>query len=416
MNLSASVTLHVSLAMAEAESTGFKLFEPFKYQCSFPDCDLEFRRRDRLEAHEYTHSKQRKFKCNEPNCGRAYITNCHLRRHQRTAHAEPTGPILCTHESCAEYFTSLEQMKEHCRAIHSEKRQRQFECEVCAEKFHRKTHLKQHLFAKHAGHYRFSCDKCGKGYLLESRLKRHQASHKTHTCEVCSMAFEKWSLFVAHKQKEHANVEMKCDVCDKIFNSRRCLKEHRKIHVNINERNEIPCTFEGCQKFFLRRNNMLAHFKLKHENRKFVCTYDDCNLELSTKQKLDQHVRVIHLGEMGQKKGKPKSKSEIAKRKDTGVQKRSTASKLFQVILPPEFEQAIIAGHGRDIEIKYDRVDDDNDEDEMMEKNENEEAKDDIEKDGESNESNGQSDNNQFVGLAVVNPTVELRNSGAVKC
>lgn len=167
---------------------------------------------------------------------------------------------------------------------------------------------------------------------------------------------------------------------------------------------------------------MLAHFKLKHENRKFVCTYDDCNLELSTKQKLDQHVQVIHLGEMGQKKGKPKSKSEIAKRKDTGVQKRSTASKLFQVILPPEFEQAIIAGHGRDIGIQYDRVDNDDDEDEIemeMEEevaNEKEKVEDGIEKDGESNESNGHSDNNQFVGLAVVNPTVELRNSGAVKC
>lgn len=155
---------------------------------------------------------------------------------------------------------------------------------------------------------------------------------------------------------------------------------------------------------------MLAHFKLKHGNHKFVCTYDDCNLELSTKQKLDQHVRVIHLGEMGQKKRKPKSKAEIAKRKDTGVQKRSTASKLFQVILPPEFEQAIIAGHGRDIEIKYDRVDDDEDDEDEMEEKEV------IEKDGESNESNGQGDNIEFLGLAVVNPTVELRNSGAVKC
>lgn len=160
---------------------------------------------------------------------------------------------------------------------------------------------------------------------------------------------------------------------------------------------------------------MLAHFKLKHENRKFVCTHDDCNLELSTKQKLDQHIRVIHLGEMGQKKRQPKSKSELAKRKDTGVQKRSTASKLFQVILPPEFEKAIMAGHGRDIEIKYDRIDDE-EEDEAENEDGKEEATEDVEKDGESNGSDSQSDNNQFLGLAVVNPTVELRNSGAVKC
>lgn len=395
--------------MTETESLGPKIFNPFKYKCSFPDCDLEFRRRDRCEAHEYTHSKQRKFKCNEPNCDRAYITNCHLRRHQRTAHAEPTGPILCTYESCAEFFMSLEQLKEHCRTIHSEKRQRQFECELCSEKFHRKTHLKQHSVAKHAGNYRFSCEKCGKGYLLESRLKRHQASHKTHTCELCSMTFDKWSLFLAHKQSEHANIELKCNVCDKTFNSRRCLKEHCKTHVNIDERQEIPCKFDGCPHFFFRRSNMLAHFKSKHENRKFICTYDECNLELSTKQKLDQHVRVIHLGEQGQKKQKPKAKTEIARRKDTGVQKRSTASKLFQVILPPEFEKAIMAGHGRDIEIKYDRIDDDEDE---LSEEENKEAN----ERGESNGSDSQSDNSHFLGVAVVNPTVELRNSGAVKC
>lgn len=395
--------------MSETELVGPKVFIPFKYKCSFPDCDLQFRRRDRCESHEYTHTKYKKFKCNEPNCDRAYITNCHLRRHKRTAHPKSMDPFPCTQESCDQYFTSFEQMKEHCRTIHSTKQTRQFECEICLEKFCRKTHLKKHLFAVHTGNYRYNCEKCGKGYLLASRLKRHEkVSHKIHTCELCSITFEKWSLFLAHKQCEHTNVELKCNICNKMFNSRRCSKEHRNTHVNIDERNAIPCKFDGCDKIFFRRSNMLAHFKLKHENRKFICSYENCNLELSTKQKLDQHIRVIHLGEMGQKKQKTKSKSEIAKRKDKGVQKISTASKLFQVILPPEFEKAIISGRGEDIQIKYDRIDD-NDEDE-------EEKEEKGEKEKEPKENNNQSDNSQFLGLAVVNSAVDLRNSGAVKC
>lgn len=395
--------------MAETELTGPKVYIPFKYKCSFSGCDLQFRRRDRCESHEYTHTKQRKFKCTEPNCNRAYITNCHLRRHKRTAHAISTETFLCTHEPCVEYFTSLEQMKEHCRTVHSTKSSRQFECEICMEKFCRKILLKNHLFAVHTGNYRYNCEKCGKGYLLESRLKRHEkVSHKIHTCEVCAVAFEKWSLLLAHKQSEHKNVELKCSICNKMFNSRRGLREHRNTHVNIDERNAIPCTFDGCEKIFFRRNNMLAHFKLKHENRTFICSFENCNLELSTKQKLDQHIRVIHLGEMGQKKGKTKSKSEIAKRKDAGVQKISTASKLFQVILPPEIERAIISGRGKDIQIKYDRIDDD--EEEEVEKEEKEKEKEPMEN------NNGQSDNSQFLGLAIINSTVDLRNSGTVKC
>lgn len=390
-----------------AESAAPKVFAPLKYECSFDGCDLQFRRKDRCESHEYTHTNQRKFKCNEPNCDRAYITNCHLRRHKRQAHEKSAEPIPCIDESCNNFFTSLEQMKQHCRTIHSMKPSaRQFECDQCSEKFRRKTHLKKHLFAEHTQNYRYNCAKCGKGYLLDSQLKRHEKiSHKTHTCVLCSVTFEKWSLLLAHKQREHASTEFKCTICDKLFNSRRCLNQHRVTHVSEDERIEVPCTFDGCDKTFHRRSNMLAHYKLKHENRKFDCTYDGCHLKLSTKQKLEQHIRVIHLGEMGQKKRKTKSKSEIVRRKDTGVQKTSTASKLFQVILPPEFEKAIIAGHGQNIQIEYDRINDETDEEDDRQANEaNELDKEEKEKNNEP------SDNDQFVSLTMIS------SAGAVKC
>lgn len=384
--------------MAGTESAGPKLYLPIKYKCSFAGCDLQFHRKDRCESHEFTHSNERKFKCNEPNCDKAYITNCHLNRHKRTTHSKSTEPIACINETCTQFFTSKEQMEVHCRTVHRTESLRCFQCDKCPEKFSRKTHLKQHMVTIHTGNYQFTCKKCGKGYLLLSRLKRHEkVSHKTHTCQLCAITFEKWSLLLAHKQRDHTNTELKCNICAKMFNSRRCLKEHSKVHVNINERNEIPCTFDGCKKFFFRRSNMLAHFKLKHENCKFVCTFENCQLELSTKQKLNQHINVIHLGEMGQKKSKRKLKSEHAKRKDAGMQKKSTASKLFNIILPPEFEKAIISGRGKNIEIQYDGIDGD--------------AGDDKEADEQRTEAkNGQSDNEKYLGVAVINST------GAVIC
>lgn len=106
---------------------------------------------------------------------------------------------------------------------------------------------------------------------------------------------------------------------------------------------------------------MLAHFKSKHEHRKFKCSVEGCPSELSTKQKLELHIKVVHAADREEKPkniAKPK-----AQRKDKGTQKVSTASKFFNFILPPKFEQAIIAGQGQSIHLTYDPSTQDEDDD-----------------------------------------------------
>lgn len=198
-----------------------------------------------------------------------------------------------------------------------------------------------------------------------SRLKRHEKSHRFRQCECCDATFDKWSLLMAHKHKEHLNSEHKCSVCNLEFHSKRDLKTHKKTHMSPDKCDVFRCTFENCPKYFRQRNNMLAHIKSKHENRKFVCSFEGCTSELSTKQKLDQHIKAIHSVECSKKLQKlPKNKK--AARKDKGVQKTSTASKLFNIILPAEFEQAIISGQGKSIHITYDRIENDQDDDDVV--------------------------------------------------
>lgn len=345
--------------MADSESEDFSLLSVFKYKCSYAGCDLEFRRKDRLDSHEFTHSQVKKFVCTETDCGKAYVNNSHLQRHIRAAHAKTNEIIHCPHESCAMLFASEVTMKTHCRTIHSEKL-RDFICEICNEKFRRKTHLKQHMF-EHTGSYIYKCDECGEGFLLMSRLKRHKNAHKTRQCDHCAATFDKWSLLLAHKQKDHLNIQLKCSICNKEFHSRRSLKSHCKIHANPDDRLVYPCSFEGCPKQFLQNKNMLAHYKAKHENVKFVCTHEDCKSELSTKQKLTEHIKVVHLGERNKKSKKKKTQTVKTQRKDKGVQKTSTASKIFKIILPPEFERAILSGQGKNLHISYDRMDNEDD-------------------------------------------------------
>lgn len=85
-----------------------------------------------------------------------------------------------------------------------------------------------------------------------------------------------------------------------------------------------------------------------------MCTVGGCERELSTKQKLEQHMRAMHSGD--DKKIKTESKAKVrATRKDKGVPKRSTAAKLLNLIAPKEIERAIIAGQGDRIYLHYDR-------------------------------------------------------------
>lgn len=325
---------------------------------------MQFKRKDQLDSHEYTHSQKKKFICTEPGCGKSYVNNAHLQRHKRSAHSKLTTIFHCDIESCGSFFDSESKLKQHHRKQHVEKAV-EFECEICCEKFRRKAQLQQHMFA-HTGCYRYKCEKCDKGFLQLGHLKRHENTHRTHSCELCQATFDKWSSLVAHKQSEHVETANKCAKCDKVFRSKRGLKYHSQVHAQTDDRIVYQCTFDGCPKFFFHRNNMLAHFKSKHENKKFICAVGDCGRELSTKQKLEQHIKIVHAdGDVNVKNTKTKSKPKVrAKRKDKGVPKKSTASKLFNVILPAEVEKAILSGNNDNISIEYNQDDRIQDEDE----------------------------------------------------
>lgn len=334
----------------------FSVFSAIKYTCSYSGCELQFKRKDQLDSHEYTHSKVRKFRCNEPGCDKTYVNNAHLQRHKRTVHTKSKAIFHCEVESCAAFFDSSTKLKQHLHKVHTDKTI-QFECEICSQKFRRKTQLKQHMFV-HTGCYRYKCDKCDKGFFQLGHLKRHEHSHRTHCCPVCSATFDKWSLFVAHKHKAHSQIENKCSICDRVFHSKSGLKYHSQVHTQPDDRIVYECSFDGCAKFFFHRNNMLAHFKSKHENKKFVCGFSDCGRELSTKQKLELHIKVVHPTDETTVNVQPKRKPKArAPRKDKGVPKKSTASKLFNFVLPIEVEKAILSGNGENIHLEYDQSD-----------------------------------------------------------
>lgn len=319
-----------------------------KYTCSFADCGLQFKRKDQLDSHEYSHSSIKKFQCSEADCTKSYVNNAHLQRHIRKTHQKATSHQLhycrldeCTHPISEEVYV---------------RKQREYECAYCSMKFTRKFKLRLHIFT-HTGNYEYKCQKCDKGFVRMSQLKQHEKIHDERKCDQCDQVFTKWSLLMVHKRNDHTNNENKCLICGKVFRSKRGLKYHSKVHTELDNRIIYQCTYESCPKFFLQRKSMLAHHKSKHENQKFICSVDGCGRELSTKQKLNMHMNAVHCDETRNRKIHTKSSKPKAKRKDKGKQKVSTASKLFNLVLPNEIEQAIISGNGNKIYFNYESKD-----------------------------------------------------------
>lgn len=341
-----------------------------RYTCTFANCGLQFRRKDQLDSHEYTHSGIRKYPCWEDDCTKSYTNSAHLLRHQRTVHEASTKIILCTAADCPEFFDSTAKLKNHLLKVHNGE-QREFGCDLCEKKFTRKSKLREHMF-RHTGHFNYRCDICEKGFLQMAHLKRHiDHIHTDRTCDQCAQVFTKWSSLLAHKRTVHTTeADNKCTDCNRVFKSKCSLRNHSKVHAKQNHQLIYECTFAGCSKFFQKHSNMLAHYKSSHEERRFICTVDGCGRGLTTKQKLKYHMDVMHAKEGDatannsvNKKKSTKAKNR-AKRKDKGEQRVSTASKLFQIVLPKDFEQAIMAGDGHKINFHYDRDRVDPDEDE----------------------------------------------------
>lgn len=111
-----------------------------------------------------------------------------------------------------------------------------------------------------------------------------------------------------HIKKEHAN----CAFCDKKCSSQRELQKHVESQhsgTTLEQRKNIPCTYEGCDKKFTKIYNRNVHIQTQHEGQRFICgtfdvskvpsicsfdNEDGCGKDYVSKANLEDHIRTAH--------------------------------------------------------------------------------------------------------------------------
>jgi hypothetical protein len=136
----------------------------------------------------------------------------------------------------------------------------------------------------------------------------------------CGMEFEYHSEFVSHTKNVHENVkDHHCNECGRSYSSENDLNTHVKrfhmkakkgpvfcsicgnqyasqgslrIHVKYHDKPQFICSFQGCTKFFYRKDKFDIHEKMHRNQRDHLCHF--CDSSFVSAVHLRRHIALTH--------------------------------------------------------------------------------------------------------------------------
>ncbi|XP_055683964.1 gastrula zinc finger protein xFG20-1-like [Lutzomyia longipalpis] len=180
------------------------------------------------------------FKCLK--CGNKYNCNHMLRKHMffcRGMNEEPQWKC----SNCGNRFTKKTTM-EHHEYMCKNRKKTSLKCVFCRRKSKKKIYKKK----QHESRPTYTCEACGKSFIIKRSLEVHlnpQFTTPRYVCSICNEKFQNECLLKQHKASCCAKPRgiFQCDLCSKNFPKKLLLQQHIMSHVK--KQRGFICDFCG---------------------------------------------------------------------------------------------------------------------------------------------------------------------------
>lgn len=166
-------------------------------------------------------------------------------------------------------------------------------CGLCWQEFDTERLLKSHQKDVHGGGSCI-CDICGKLFASKRYLSAHiltkHAQVKTYLCDTCGEGFAVPYLLIDHNKRKHNEPGHACHLCEMKFMTALSLRDH--IVARHTKERPYKCQFKGCNKTFSWPSSFKSHRRVHLGNEKFECSV--CLKRFSFKGNLRNHMKTIH--------------------------------------------------------------------------------------------------------------------------
>lgn len=164
------------------------------------------------------------------------------------------------------------------------------ECEICGKSVERNRmegHRNRHEDIRP---YKCPALDCGTEFHCKISLRLHfNNRHSTDefACDLCSKVYNSRKTLYHHKRETHAEKQFKCDQCGLQFVSNARLNRHKITHTDLRE---FKCPH--CPKEFHRSNNLKVHLRSHTKEKPFECSL--CDKAFGYQRLLRSHVERKH--------------------------------------------------------------------------------------------------------------------------